>query len=84
MCHYTQWKVGRDGRKREYPPVDGDRDLDNPDHWYWKLSWKQKNKSGRFVTHTKPVAKSKVQAVRSLIVGNVSIEEILRYLGVSD
>lgn len=88
LCHFTQWKVDKDGNNREYPPVDGDspkgtlreRQPDDPKHWYWQFTWKERDELGKFVTHIRTVPRRKVETVRSLIEQNTSIAGILEYL----
>jgi hypothetical protein len=84
LCHFTQWKATVDGSMREYPPVEGERDPENPKHWYWQLTYKAKNGEGKFVTQTQTVPRRKVATVRSLIEQNTSIVGILEYLRSSD
>jgi hypothetical protein len=84
LCHFTQWKVDKDGNKREYPPVDGEREQDNLDHWYWQFTWKEKDDRGKFVSCTRTVPRRKAGTVRSLIEQNTSIAGILEYLRSSD
>ena len=84
LCNFTQQKVDKDGKTREYPPVEGERELGNPQHWYWQFTWKQKDEGGKFVTQTQTVPRRKVETVRSLIEQNTSVVGILEYLRSSD
>jgi hypothetical protein len=84
LCHFTQSKVDKDGKIREYPTVEGDRDPENIQHWYWQFTYKVKNDWGKFVTQTQTVPRRKVTTVRSLIEQNTSIQGVLEYLRSSD
>jgi hypothetical protein len=35
LCQFTQLKAAKDGSMSEYPPIEGERDPANIDHWYW-------------------------------------------------
>ncbi|HEY9603198.1 MAG TPA: hypothetical protein V6C85_16405 [Allocoleopsis sp.] len=39
LYRYTADRTGKDGITRKYPKVEGDRDPDNPNHWYWGISY---------------------------------------------
>jgi hypothetical protein len=80
LCQFTQLKAAKDGSMSEYPAIEGERDPDNIDHWYWHFTHKEKNPQGKFVTCTKTVPRRKVPTVRDLIAQNTSIAGILEYL----
>jgi hypothetical protein len=80
LCQFTQLKAAKDGTLVEYPPIEGERDPENTDHWYWHLTYKEKNLQGKFVTRTKTVPRQKVATVGDLIAQNTSIAGILEYL----
>jgi hypothetical protein len=80
LCQFTQLKAAKDGSMSEYPAIEGERDPDNIDHWYWHFTHKEKNPQGKFVTCTKTVPRRKVSTVCDLIAQNTSIAGILEYL----
>jgi hypothetical protein len=80
LCQFTQVKTAKDGSRREYPSIEGDRDPLNIFHWYYHYTYKQKSIQGKFVTHTKTVPRSKVPTVSDLIAQNTSVTGILEYL----
>jgi hypothetical protein len=80
LCQFTQVKTAKDGSKREYPKIDGDRDRSNLNHWFWHYTYLGENLQGKSVTRTKTVERCKVSTVTSLIAQNTSVEGILEYL----
>jgi hypothetical protein len=80
LCQFTQLKAAKDGTLVEYPTIEGERDPENIDHWYWHFTYKEKNIKGKFVTCTKTVPRRKVPTVGDLIAQNTSITGVLEYL----
>jgi hypothetical protein len=80
LCQRTKKKKLQNGKIREYPLVNGDRDPTNILHWFWHLSFKLREPDGRFKSHTVSVRPEQVEAIQVLIVGNVQLETILSYL----
>lgn len=39
LYHDTEWRTNKSGEKIQYPRVDGERDPENDDHWYWYISY---------------------------------------------
>jgi hypothetical protein len=79
LNQFTQKVINKHGEVVEYPKVKGIRDLDNPKHWRWRLSWKEKVDE-RWVTRGLSVKPSKVAIVKNLITRNVGIQEIQEFL----
>jgi hypothetical protein len=75
LSQFTQEKNGR-----TYPAVSGDRDHNNPDHWFWVYTYKTPH-DGK--THSKSVPRSLVPAVRSAILDRLEISQVLETLGKS-
>jgi hypothetical protein len=71
------------GQIKEYPLVLGERDPQNVRHWFWQLTYKEKQPSGKYKSRTVSVASEQVAAVRVLIAGNVDLELIISYLNSS-
>ena len=42
LNQFTQKVKNKHGEIIEYPKVNGIRDPNNPKHWRWKLTWKEK------------------------------------------
>lgn len=79
LNQFTQKVKNKHGDVIEYPKVNGIRDPDNPKHWRWKLTWKEKIDS-RWLTRGLPVKPSQVAKVKKSIAGNVGIDEIREFL----
>jgi DNA (cytosine-5)-methyltransferase 1 len=56
----------RDGKVVEYPKVKGERDPNNPRHWQWQLSWKEKV-DNKWRTRCLSVPANKALKVRKMI-----------------
>jgi hypothetical protein len=80
LCQRTKQKKLKSGEIKEYPLVSGNRDPQNIDHWFWNLTYKEKDEDGKYRTHTASVRAQQVEAVKVLILGNVELEVILAYL----
>ncbi len=79
----TKKKQLRSGQIKEYPLVLGERDPQNIRHWFWQLTYKEKQPSGKYKSRTVSVSPEQVAAVRVLIAGNVDLELIISYLNSS-
>jgi hypothetical protein len=79
LNQFTQKVTNKKGEVVEYPKVKGIRDPDNPKHWRWRLSWKEKVDE-QWVTRGLSVKPSKVAIVKNLITRNVGIQEIQEFL----
>jgi hypothetical protein len=80
LCQFTQLKAAKDGSVYEYPTIEGERDPENIDHWYWHFTYKERNKQGKFVTRTKTVPRRQVLTVRDRITQDTPVARILEYL----
>jgi hypothetical protein len=76
----TKKKRLKDGAIKEYPLVDGERQIDRVKDWFWQLTWKEKNGDGKYRSQIASVRPEQVEAVQILITGNVELETILAYL----
>jgi len=79
LDRFTQKVKNKSGEVIEYPKINGIRDPDNPKHWRWKLSWKEKVNE-RWITRGLHVKPSQVAKVKKLIVGNAGIDTIRELL----
>jgi hypothetical protein len=80
LCQRIKKKKLNNGKIREYPLVIGNRDIHNILHWFWHLSYKQKEADGKYKSHTVSVRPEQVAAVKVLIAGNAQLEVVLSYL----
>jgi hypothetical protein len=76
----TKKKQLQNGQTKEYPLVPGDRDPHNVEHWFWQLTYKEKQADGKYKSRTISVAPEQVAAVKVLIAGNAQLEVIISYL----
>lgn len=64
---YTKTKLLKSGITATYPLVEGERDLDNPAHWYWAYRWEEKiqgtKSDNRYVTRAVSWPRHQVEAV---------------------
>jgi hypothetical protein len=79
LNQFTQKVKNKHGDVIEYPKVNGIRDPNNPKHWRWKLTWKEKI-DNRWLTRGLPVKPSQVAKVQKSIARNAGIEEIREFL----
>jgi hypothetical protein len=68
------------GEEVEYPKIEGERQSDTIEHWYWSISWKEKDASGKFSTKTRSVPHHLVTAIIAAIEQNEILENILKIL----
>jgi hypothetical protein len=76
----TKKKKLKDGSTREYPLVDGQRQVENVNHWFWQLNFKSKQPDGKFKSQTISVSIAQVATVRLLIEQNTDVMVIVSYL----
>jgi hypothetical protein len=76
----TKKKTLHNGVSKEYPLVIGERDPLKVQHWFWQLTWKEKQDNGKYKSHTASVSPQQVPTVKALIAGNAQLEVILSYL----
>lgn len=62
-----------------YPKVTSERDINNPLHWEFQLTWRDKV-DGVFKSRCIRVLPKKANRVKALIVRGVDISEIQRFL----
>ncbi len=79
LCQFIQIKTAKNGEEREYPKIDGERDRNNIEHYFWSYSFKHKS-GDKFITRSTSVPRPKVQAVADLISNGASVAKILRFL----
>jgi hypothetical protein len=80
LCQRTKKKKLQNGQIQEYPLAIGERDPHNILHWFWHLTYKQKELDGKYKSHTVSVTPAQVAAVQVLIAGNAQLEVVLSYL----
>lgn len=81
---YTKNKKLKSGVTTTYPRVEGEREPDNPEHWYWAYRWEEKRESAKSgngcVTRAISLPKDKVQAVSLAIARDCPVEKILAFI----
>lgn len=82
--HYTKNKKLKDGTIATFPKVEGRREPDNPEHWYWAYKYEEKNSKAKspngFITRAVSVPSSKVCSVRYAIASRWSVAKILEFV----
>lgn len=82
--HYTKNKQLKSGAIATYPSVEGERDPDNPQHWYWAYRYEEKKKSAKsdngYITRAVSVSRVKVEAIKLAISRKWSVERILTFI----
>jgi hypothetical protein len=82
--HYTKEKKLKSGASASYPRVDGERDPENPEHWYWAYRYEEKREGAKsdngYVTRAVSLPQCKVEAVRLAIARQWSVEKILQFV----
>ncbi len=71
----------KSGLSASYPRVDGVRDLDNVNHWYWGYNYKV-SEQGEWKSKSLSVPKKKVCTIRLLIESNAPIIAIKNFIKV--
>jgi hypothetical protein len=87
LHQFTQKVTNKHGETVEYPKVRGERNPDNPKHWKWQITWKEKI-DGKWRTRCsfakRPlwgiVPAAKVSWVKKAIAQSVVIERIQEFL----
>jgi hypothetical protein len=81
---YTKTKKLSSGNSATYPRVQGERDPDNSEHWYWAYRWEEKRDTAKsdngYVTRAVSLSKNKVEAVQIAIARRWSQEKILSFI----
>ncbi|AFZ15487.1 hypothetical protein Cri9333_4708 (plasmid) [Crinalium epipsammum PCC 9333] len=72
---YTKNKKLKNGITATYPKVEGKRNPENIDHWYWGYSYKE-FVDGDWKRRTLPVPKFRVRTVREMIDAGMSVDAI--------
>ncbi|MFP5275406.1 hypothetical protein [Coleofasciculus sp.] len=82
--HYTKNKKLKQGIIATYPRVQGERDPDNPEHWYWAYRWEEKRENAKsdngYITRAISLPRHKVQAVNLAIARHWSVTKILSFI----
>ncbi|MHC5762968.1 hypothetical protein [Nostoc sp.] len=82
--HYTKNKKLKDGTIATFPKVEGHREPDNPEHWYWAYKYEQKSDKAKsangHITKAVSVPSGKVFSVRYAIASRWSVSQILQLI----
>jgi hypothetical protein len=78
LSAYTRTLKGK-----TYPLISGERDPQNPDHWNWQFTFKQRTADGKLRSRSFSVPRSQVDGVRKMIREVQAIADILAFLGKS-
>ncbi len=77
-CYLKNVKL-KSGLTASYPPVDGVRESDNINHWYWGYNYKV-SEQGEWKSKSLSVSRNKVCTVRLLIESNAPIVAIKDFI----
>ncbi|WP_200892518.1 hypothetical protein [Aliterella atlantica] len=81
---YTKSKKLKSGAIATYPRVEGDRNPENNEHWYFAYRWEEKRDTAKsdngYVTCAVSLPKNKVEAVQLAIARRWSQEQILSFI----
>ncbi len=81
---YTKTKKVKGGNSVTYPRVEGEREPNNSEHWYWAYRWEEKRDTAKsnngYVTRAVSLPKNKVEAVQIAIARKWSQEKILNFI----
>jgi hypothetical protein len=80
LYKFLQNKRNKAGKVLTYPKVEGERDPDNPHHWFWAYCWDEKDAWGEWKTHKRSVRRDRLALVRNAIREGEAIAEILKLL----
>jgi hypothetical protein len=83
LHQFTQKVKNKRDEIVEYPKVKGDRDPNNPLHWQFQVTWKEKI-NGEWKSRCRSVPPRKAAWVRKAIVENLGIKQIQEYLTLFD
>jgi len=82
--HYVKTKKLKNGTISTFPKVEGHREQDFPEHWYWAYKYEEKNpvakSSNGFITRAVSVPCSKVVSVKYAISSRWSVSQILQLI----
>ncbi len=79
IYHYTAISRDKQGNLVLHPKVQGERDPDNPNHWYWGLSyivWEGEQWRDR----TKSIPRKALSQVQEMVNKRTPIQETLKYI----
>ena len=81
---YTKTKKLKNGTSATYPLCGGERDPDNPEHWYWAYRYEEKKEGAKsdngYITRAVSLPRSKVEAVRLAIACGWLVAKILQFI----
>jgi hypothetical protein len=81
---YTKSKKLKGGAIATYPRVEGEREPNNSEHWYWAYRWEEKRDTAKsdngYVTRAVSLPKNKVEAVQLAIARKWSQGKILSFI----
>lgn len=81
---YTKNKKLKNGMIATYPRVEGERDPNNPKHWYWAYRYEEKKENAKsnngYVTRAVSLPRNEVHAVQLAISCGASVEKILSFI----
>jgi hypothetical protein len=81
---YTKNKKLKDGTIATFPKVEGHREPDTSEHWYWAYKYEEKSDNAKspngFITRAVSVPVSKVGLVRYAIASRWTISDILQLI----
>ncbi|NJR72955.1 MAG: hypothetical protein HC773_03170 [Scytonema sp. CRU_2_7] len=84
MEHYFKNKKLKDGTISTFPKVEGYREADNPEHWYWAYKWEERNPKALspngYITRAVSVPSNKVYQVRYAIASRWNVPQILQLI----
>jgi hypothetical protein len=63
-----------------YPRIDGNRDPDNLNHWYWQFTYKEPSTRGKLRSRAISVPRKHVATVRSMVAAAASVAAVLSFL----
>lgn len=82
--HYTKTKKLKSGVIATYPRVEGERDPEDLEHWYWAYRWEEKRDNAKsdngYVTRAVSLPRNKVEAVQLAITLGWSVAKILKFI----
>jgi hypothetical protein len=79
LHQFTQKVKNKRGEIVEYPKVRGDRDPNNPLHWQFQVTWKEKI-DGKWKSRCRSVPPKKADWVKKAIAQGYGIKEIQEFL----
>lgn len=79
LHQFTQKVKNKHGEIVEYPKIKGDRDPNNPRHWQWQVTWKEKI-DNKWRSRCLSVPPPKLAWVKKAIAQSYGIKEIQDFL----